>query len=197
MTRLLRVAFALVAAALTQSQAQAFCFPVCPPPCCLTYTWQPVTSYRPEWREEKVPIVVQRCSYRKEVTPVKVQVWVPRWVDEQVRTSYYVPVPREVVREVPRCVWVAVTTFDPCTCCSYVSYCPQWVTDKVRCVEYDVRREERVDNVKVCRWATQDTVVEQVRWVPELTQENSWTVRRYCVWVPYQTMVCVPVYCCP
>ena len=163
----------------------------------MTYEWRPVMAYRAEWREEKVPTVVQRVSYRKEVTPVKTQVYVARAFDEVVRTSYYVPVPREVEREMPRCVMVPVTMFDPCTCCCYVSYCPQWVVERVRCVEYDFRREERADNVKVWRWVAQDTVVDQVRWIPVVTQEQSWTVRYHCVMVPYQTMVCVPVYCWP
>ena len=117
---------------------------------------------------------------------------VPRESVQNVRTSYYVPVPREVEREVRRCVMVPVMTFDPCTCCMVVSYCPQWVTQRVRCVEYDYRKEERDVPVRVCQWVPENRVVQQVRWIPEVTQEQSWTVRRYCVTVPYQTMVWVP-----
>ena len=180
---------------LAGSSAQAYCFPVCPPVCFVTYEWRPVVAYRPEWREEKVPIVVQRVNYRREVTPVKTQVYVPRQFDEVVRTSYYVPVPREVEQDVVRCVMVPVAVFDPCTCCTYWTYSPQWVTERVRFMTCDYRREERNDNVKVWKWVAQDTVVEQVRWIPEVTNEQSWTVRRTCIMVPYQTMVCVPVYC--
>jgi hypothetical protein len=156
---------------------------------------RPVICYRPEWREEKVPCVVQRVSYRKEVTPVKTQVWTLREFEERVRTSYYVPVPREVEREVQRCVWVPVMMFDPCTCCCFVTYQPQMVVQRIRVVECDYRKEERDVNVRVCRWVQEPRVIEQVCWIPQVTQEQVWTVRRYCVMVPYQTFVCVPVYC--
>ena len=155
----------------------------------------PVVCYRTEWREEKVPCVVQKVSYRQEVVPVKTCVWVPQEFDQQVRRSYYVPVPREVEREVASCVWVPVVTFDPCSCCCVVRWCPQMVTTRVRCMVYDYRPEERVETVRVCRWVQQETVVNQVRCIPEVTPEQSWTVRRYCVSVPYQTYVCVPCWC--
>jgi hypothetical protein len=161
---------------------------------CVAYEMRPVICYRPEWREEKVPCVVERVNWRSEVTRVNVNVPVLREFDERVRTSYYVPVPREVEREVPRCVMVPVMMFDPCTCCCFVTYHPQWVMERVRCVEYDYRREERDVNVRVCRWVLEPRVVDQVRWIPEVTREQSWTVHRYCVMVPYQTTVCVPVF---
>lgn len=173
--------------------ADAFCVPVCPPVCCVTYEWRPVVCYRPEWQAEKVPCMVQRVNYRREVTPVKVQCWAPKWVDEPVRVSYYTPVPREVEREYARCVMIPVPWVDPCTGCCFVTYCPQWVKDRVRCVEYDYRRDEREERVRVCKWEPYWTSVDQVRWVPEVTQEPSWTIQYRCVMVPYQSMVCVPV----
>jgi hypothetical protein len=192
----MRFAIAVCCAAffsgLTGGRAQAFYYAPCPIPCCLSYELQPVVCYRSEWRAEKVPCVVQRVSYRQEVTPVKTQVWAPQEFEQKVRTSYYVPLPREVERDAWRCVMTPVTMFDPCTCCTYVSYCPQWVVQKVRCVEYDYRKEERDVVVKVCKMVPKDVVVQQVRWIPEVTQEQSWTVRYYCVSVPYQTMVWVP-----
>src|SRR5262245_3936855 len=81
------------------STAHANWFYPCLPPCCVTYEPCPVVCYRPEWREEQVPCIVDRVTYRREVTPVRVQVMVPRMFDEQVRVSYYLPVPREVIRE--------------------------------------------------------------------------------------------------
>ena len=47
----------------------------------------------------------------------------------------------------------------------------------------------------MCRWVQQETVVNQVRYIPVVTQEQSWTVRHYCVTVPYQAYVCVPSWC--
>ena len=193
----MKFAFAACAAVLligpANVSAQGFYYAPCPIPCCFTYELQPVTCYRTEWRAEKVPCVVQRVSYRQEVTPVKTQVWVAKEFDQTVRTSYYVPTPREVERDAWRCVMTPVMMFDPCTCCSYVRYCPQWVVQKVRCVEYDYRKEERDVNVKVCKWVPQEVIVQQVRCIPEVTQEQSYTVRYSCVSVPYQTMAWVPV----
>jgi hypothetical protein len=157
-----------------------------------------VVCHRPEWREEKVPCVVRTVHWRREVTPVKTQVMVPKLVDQVVRTAYYTPVPREVEREVTRCVLVPVVITDPCTGCSFTTCCPQWIRERVRCVEYDVRKDERDVNVKVCKWFPEDRVFDQVRFIPEVRETQSWTVRRYCVMVPHQTTVCVPVYrwCC-
>jgi hypothetical protein len=175
------------------SRAQVF-DPCCPIPFVVAYEMRTVTCYRPEWREEKVPCVVQRVSYRRDVVQVPCSTWVPQWSDQQVRTSYYVPVPKVVERAVPRCVMVPVTMCDPCTGCCFVQYCPQWIVQRVQCTEYDYRVAERTDVVKVCKMVEQRTVVEQVCWTPVVTAEQSWTTRCYCVMVPYQSQVCVPVW---
>ena len=163
-----------------------------PPSIVPGYEIRQVVCYRPEWREEKVPCVVHRVDYRKEVTRVKTQVWVPKQFDEKVRIAYYVPVPKEVERDVYTCVMVPMMMVDPCTGCCFVSCYPSWVAQRVRCVEYDYRKEERNENVKVWRCVQQDTVVDQVRWIPVVTEEKSWTVRHYCVMVPHATAYYVP-----
>ena len=45
----------------------------------------------------------------------------------------------------------------------------------------------------------EERLVDQVRMIPVVTKEQAFTVRRYCVSVPYQTTVYVPCYmpCCP
>jgi len=153
---------------------------------------RPVICYRPEWREQQVPVMVQCVRYRQEVTPVRVPVLVPQEFDVQVRRVCYTPVPRAVDRDVPALIMVPTIAFDPCTCCCIVRWCPQVTVTRVRCVEYDYRPEERIENVRSCRWVQQEQVVNQVRLVPEVTQHQVMTVRRYCVMVPYQTFVCVP-----
>src|SRR6266700_3375119 len=104
--------FGLLLWGLSSAAAQAF-DPCCPIPYMVAYEMRPVICYRPEWREEKVPCVVQRVSYRRDVVQVPCSTWVPQWSDQQVRTSYYVPVPKIVEREVPRCVMAPVMMFDP------------------------------------------------------------------------------------
>ncbi len=168
--------------------------PCCPGPC-ITYEMRPVTCYRTEWRTELVPCVVQKVSYHQEVIPVKTSVLVPQEYEQKVRRSHYVPMPRVVERDVATWVWAPMVAFDPCSCCCVVSWRPQVATTRVRCVEYDYRLEERLETVRMCRWVQQETVVNQVRYTPVVTQEQSWTVRRYCVTVPYQAYVCVPCWC--
>lgn len=174
----------------------AYC---CPPVCCVTYQYQTVTSCRPEWRAEQVPCVVQKVSYRQETTKVNVTVYVPKMFDQQVRTSFYVAVPKVVELPVTTCVLVPMVSVDPCTGCCYVTYCPQAVTQAVKCTVYDYQLQTRDEVVKVCRMVPEQRVVEQVRCIPQVTQEKSWTVCYTCVMVPCQTTVCVPVYtwCCP
>jgi hypothetical protein len=198
----MRYALAIGAALLllgsVNGSAHAFgCEPwacYCPPVCCVTYQYQTVTSYRQEWRAEKVPCVVQKVSYRQETTYVPVTVYVPKMFDEKVRTSYYVATPKIVERPVTTCVLVPMVSVDPCTGCCYVTCCPQWVTHAEKCTVYDYQLQTRDDVVKVCRRVPEQRVVEQVCWIPQMTQEQSWTVRYTCVMVPCQTTVCVPVY---
>jgi hypothetical protein len=194
----MRFALAACVALLLAGPTPAFaqwCYigPACVP--CVTYELRPVICYRTEWREEKVPCVVQKVSYRQEVIAVKTSVWVPQEFDQQVRRTCYLPVPRVVERDVQAWILVPTVTFDPCSCCCVVTWCPQLTVKRVRCLEHDYRKEERVETVRVCRWVQQETVMNQVRCIPVVTQEQAWTVRRYCVTVPYQTYVCVPVWC--
>lgn len=191
---MIRLLFAAVLIGVVTAPASACCW-FTPPTCCVSYEIRPILCYRTEWREERVPCVVQRVSYRREVSQVEVQRWVAQPVEQQVRRSYYVPVPREVEREVWRCVAVPIATIDPGTFLPCWTYATQWVRQPVRCIEYDYRREERDEVAQTCRWVQQPTMVEQVRWVPEYSQEQVWTVRRYGVMVPYQATVCIPVYC--
>jgi hypothetical protein len=166
----------------------------CPPVCCVTYQYQTTTSYRPEWRAEQVPCVVQKVSYRQETTKVPVTVYVPKMFDEKVKISYYEATPKIVEQPVTTCVMVPAMSFDPCTGCCYATWCPQWVTHTVRCTAYDYKLKTRDDVVKVCRMVPEPHVVDQVRWISEVTQEPSTTVRYSCVMVPCQTTVCVPIY---
>ncbi|MBI2804423.1 MAG: hypothetical protein HYX68_05490 [Planctomycetes bacterium] len=194
MTIVLSLVLRFAFAALTASSVHGGWYPAFPMPDCVTFEARQVVSYRPEWREERIPCVVPSVSYRKVVTPVATWVWKLKQFDERVRTSYYTPVPREVEREAARCVMVPIMVIDPCTGCCFASCYPHWVRERVRCVEVDYRREERDVDVRVSRWVQEYQMVDQVSYVPEVTQIQTWTVRRYCVWVPCQTTVIVPVY---
>jgi hypothetical protein len=188
---------ACVALLFVQAPASAqWCYfgPVCAPPC-VPYELRPVVTYQAQWREEKVPCVLQKVSYQPQVNRVKVTTWALQEYNQQVRRSYYTPVPREVQRDVATWCWVPAVMFDPCTCCCIVSWCPQRTVTRISCIEYDYRREDRDEMVRMCRWVPQESYVDQVCLVPQVTQEPGWTVRRYCVMVPCQTWVWVPCGC--
>ena len=196
---------ALVSWFLTAATANACWYPTAvsyaccpPPPCCVAYTTQSITCYRPEWRQEKIPITIQKVSYRAETTKVKVTEYVPQWFDQKVQTAYCVPVPKVVSWDATSCVMIPVVMFDPCTCCCYMSCYPQWITRKVQCTVYEAQMRTREDVVKVCRMVPQERQVDQTRMIPQYTQEQSYCVRNYCVMVPYQSSITVPVYlpCC-
>lgn len=52
------------------------------------YLNQTYTSYRPEWREDKVEVVVQRWQCKEVMEKVKVQVMVPRWNESHTVLSW-------------------------------------------------------------------------------------------------------------
>lgn len=196
---------ALLSWGLTATSADAFYgygWP-CAPMGYWSYTTQVVTCYKSQWTEVKVPIMIQKVSYKQEVDKIKVQVPVPKFFDQKVSTSFYVPVPKVVEREYTTCVMVPVPVFDPCSCCCYMTYQPTYSTQKVKCVVYDYKLESREDTVKVCKMVLEDRVIDQVRCIPVVTQEPSFVIRYNCTLVPYQTTVCVPVWvpcplpCCP
>ena len=190
---------ALLSWGLTGASADAFYGFPWPPVGYWTYQPQVITCYRTQWTEEKVPIVVQRVSYKQEAYKVKIQVPVPQFYDQKVRTSFYVPVPKVIERDVTTWVMVPVPVFDPCSCCCYFTYRPSFTTTKVKCVVYDQKLESREDVVKVCKMVLEDRLIDQVRMIPVVTPVKSFTVRHNCVVVPYQTTINVPVWvpCCP
>jgi hypothetical protein len=183
--------------ALTSTSANAF-YPCCPVPCCIAYQACTVTCYRTEVREEKIPITIQRVNYRQEIDKVPIKVYVSQPFTTKVQQSYCVPVPKVIVRDVVTCVSVPIMMIDPCTGCCYVTNCPRMVTQQVSCTVYEPQMQIREIDVMVNKLVPQDRVIDRVRWVPVVTQEQSFTVRRYCVSIPYPVTVQVPVYvpCC-
>ena len=176
------------------SPAQAW-YPGCP---AYTVSYQPcvVTTYRPEWREEKVNVTVDHWTSRIVVDKVNVKSWVPRWEDEkQVHVSYRYD-PKVVQQDVVRCNWIAVCFLDPCTGCPYTTWQPKTYVERINVTVHEAVPVQTVVPVKVCRWALQDQVVDCQRVVWDNNPQQVVSVRRYCVMVPHQTTVAVPV-CTP
>jgi len=170
--------------------------------CCETYccaiVWEDreVTAYKAEWHERDVTINVCRSVPHDVVQKHQCTVMVPEWTPQKRTITYTTYKPREVVRDVYRCVAVPVCCVDPCTGCTTCCYQTQTVVDKVTCTVYDCVPAQRDITVQVCsykpmvkEWETHHTVCEVVT-EPKVVKE------RYCVTVPYKTIVKVPV-CVP
>jgi hypothetical protein len=175
-----------------------YCAPACAPCVTVSYVDKVVTCHKPEWREEKAKVKVNKVYCRVEEVPVKCTVMVPKWTDEQRTCKYLVPVPRVVERDVVRCRYVPHSCTDPCTGCTYTCYRPETWTEKVKCTVYDCKEETKQIVVKVCHYEPKVYETKQRRYIPECREEVVDVVRRYCVMVPYQTTVKVAVYtpCC-
>src|SRR5262249_29080896 len=126
------------------------CAPVCSP--CVTYVERVVTCYRPEWREEKVKVTVNRMYCRAEVVPVKCTYMVPVFKDVKQTYTYLVPVPRIVEQEVMRCRYVPVECCDPCTGCVSTCYRPEMFAERVKCTVYECKEEKKDVMVRVCHY---------------------------------------------
>jgi hypothetical protein len=200
MKKLLVLVLTLLGALLPVAQASAFGFgssfraqwyPYYPPE--LTSLPQTYTCFMPEWREERVEVVVQRWQCKEVVDKVKVQIMVPRWEDQKQMQTYYTPVTREVEHDVVRCRWVPMGIVAPGTCWPSVCWQPETYVERVKTHVCEYRPEQRAVTVKACRWVPEDRVVEQRRLEWFSTPERISTVRHHCVLVPYTTQVCVPV----
>lgn len=166
--------------------------------CCVVYQTCVVTCYRQEVREEPICYTVDHWVCRNVIDKVPCKVMVPHWVDEPREQICYRHVPRVIQRQVVRCCMVPVCCVDPCTGCPYVCMQPQTYVECVPCTIMECVPERQVVNVKVCRMVPQDSWTERCRQVWENHPRQVQSCRRYCVTVPYQTTVCVPVLvpCC-
>jgi hypothetical protein len=154
------------------------------------------------------------------MVPDKIKVLVPITVQEPRVINVCRAEPFEVVRDVVTCRSVPVCCVDPCTGCTYTTCRLEQVVQKVKCVQYRTvteqqkimvnvcRMQEQVRDIQVCKlvpkqimvdvctYQTKEEVVNVTRCVPYTYTEEQVVTRRFCVMVPYQATVRVPV-CTP
>jgi hypothetical protein len=155
-----------------------------------------VTCFRAEWREREVTCTVPRVTCRVEVTPQKYTALVPVWTDQKRVCTVPTLKPREVEREVTRCQLVPQTVTDPCTGCTYTVCKAVSHVHKVRCTVWDCVPEQREFTVRVCSYRPEERTRECRRLVYDCQPVTVVRKERYCVMVPYEVKVKVPV-CCP
>jgi len=194
----LGLAVGVVALSAAPAQAGGCCWKSCCVTCCYTVTWvdQVVTCCKPEWRERDVTCTVVRVIPREVVEQRKICVMVPVYTDVRKTITVCRAVPREVVSNVTCCRMVPVTCTDPCTGCCYTCCKPEYYTTQVKSIVCDYVQEPRDIVCRVCSYTPQERVIECRRIVCDYKPETVVRKERFCVMVPYQTTIKVPV-CTP
>lgn len=168
--------------------------------CCAptTVAWveQTVTCLRPEWREREVTCVVNRVVLREVVVPVKRVVMVPEFKDVTKTIVVAKLVAREVERDVVSCRMVPASVTDPCTGCVVTVCKPETVVYRVKCTVMECVPEQRDVVVRICCPKPVEQIVQCCKLVCELKPETVTRRECYCVLVPHQVTVRVPV-CVP
>jgi hypothetical protein len=216
MRKLTLASLALAALALTASPAGAFghrrhhescCEPACCAPAakpCVSYVERQVTCYRTEWRTREESCTINHFVPRTVVGSETITVCVPVWTEEQRTCTVYDRVARKVERDVTCCRMVPVSVTDPCSCCTRTCWRPETVVKHVTCTVYDCVPRQQKYTVKVCSMKQETRKIETRHIVCDVKPEKVTRTVHYCVTVPYQTTVKVPVCttacaptCCP
>jgi hypothetical protein len=198
-------ALAGVLAALCGLSAQArACYPNlsgCQP--CVTWVDQVVTCYRTETRTRAVPCAVPKTVCREETVVNKYWVNVPVW-GEQKRTVWVYnevckPVGREVTCQLPLPPAPCPTCSDGC-CGHHCDVCdnrvPATYKQRITCVEHEAAPAKVEFVEKVCSYRAEEHTAVTTRQVVETVPETVLRNETYCVTIPYQLTVKVPV-CAP
>jgi hypothetical protein len=197
MKRLIAAVLALFGLAATEGAARAWwCCCCCPPPPCIKWVETTVTCHKPTWHEREVTRTIMKPVPRTEMVKQTCTIKVPVWTDRT--ETCLVPrfVPRQVEREVVCCRVVPVCVTDPCTGCTITTWRPETYTRKEICTVMDCVPVRKDYTVKVCNYRLEQKTYEvpyvHCEWQPQTITCKE----RYCVMVPVQTKVLVPV-CCP
>jgi hypothetical protein len=179
-----------------------------PDMCCqpqIAWVDQVVTCYRTETRERVVPCTIQKTVCREEAVVSKSWVNVPTW-SEQKRTVWVYkevckPVEREITCQLPLPPAPCPTCSESCGSCGHhCDICdnrvPATYKQKISCIEHEAA-PEKVDFVeKVCTYKAEERTSVSTRHVVESIPETVLRHETYCVTVPYQVTIKVPV-CAP
>jgi len=169
-----------------------------PVPTCVKWCEKTVTCYRQEWHTKQVPTTLWRKQQRIIEVPCRYTVHVPRPVMEKQCEVYYKQVLKPVCFEVAKTKSVPYTEKDPCTGCCKTCYKMVCYTEKVCSTVSHVVPEIRECLVEVNHFIPQDHDYTSRHHVTIDHPETILHTVRYCVMIPYEKKVLVPVHvpCC-
>lgn len=165
---------------------------------CVAWCDKVCTIYKTQVCERDVPCTINRVCHRVEVCPHQYTVMVPVWTNQKRCCTVQVKVPRCVECDVVTCCTVPVQCCDPCTGCCYTVCKEVPCVQKVQRTVWECVPVQKEYMVKVCSYVPKVCTYETRKVVCELKPETIIKKERYCVLVPCQVHVKVPVLvsCC-
>jgi hypothetical protein len=204
MKKVIGIGLAAVVLALTATPARAFfcrrahdCSSTeCCAPYQVTYVDKTITCYKPEWKERDVTCTINRLVTRTETVPVTCTVMVPVWHEEKRECITYTKVCKTIEKEVTKCRMVRACVVDPCTGCTRRCRVPEVTTCIVPCKVWERVPQIHEYTVKVCTLKPEEQTIQRTRVICETKPETITRKETYCVMVPYEKTIKVPV-CTP
>lgn len=210
MKRLCVAVLAVVTLALATTPAEAFgrrkkqcndgCAPNCAPSCApqveVQWVEKTVTVYQKQWAEREETLTVNRVVPREVRVPMTRTVYVPTYENVKQTVTVMRQVPREVEREVTVCHMVSECVVDPCTGCTRTVCRPQTTVQRVRHTVMECVPTAQEVTARVCRMQPTEQKYEVTRIEYETRPEKVTRRVPYCVTVPVEQKVRVPV-CVP
>jgi hypothetical protein len=207
MKKAILAALAAVPALIGFAAPTRACYPDLPS-CPANVGWvdQVVTCYRTETRVRDVPCTTVHTVCHEETYVKKFWVNVPTWSEQKRTVWIYHQKPKEVEREVTcvlplppaPCPAPAAPTGCGCqgcgpTCDICNNSVPATYTQKVKCCDYEEAPEKVEFMEKVCTYKAEEHSEQATRTVTQAIPETTIRHETYCVQVPYQVTIKVPV----
>jgi hypothetical protein len=171
--------------------------------CTIVWVEKTVTCYKTVWKEKEIQCTANKLVPREIVANRQCEVCTPVWKDVKRTVTICNRVPKEVEREVVVCRKVPVAPCcddcdDGCGRCRLFQRCRQDYeivreVKKVKCTVWECVPVQKEITSKVCEWKREMKNIQTRCTVWECKPETVTRMVRYCVRVPYETTIKVPV----
>jgi hypothetical protein len=190
------VAFVTLAALATRAQADGCAGCAAPAPTCVAYEEKTVTCYRPEFHEREEKCVEDKVVLHRDVTTEKYTVQIPIFEEQKRLCTVLTHVPHDTFHQETRCRLVSQCITDPCTGCTVTVCRPETYVETGKCTTWGYIPTQKEVTEQVCTGCkTEERTRECVHVICEHHPEPGVRKVNYCIMVPYEVKVKVPV--CP